>query len=124
MLTECGDGVTSIKRHCRDLSSYGVRELMTMYVVPTGRVQVPTGRYVVPTGKDNLIVSAGRPNMVLLKVIQNGNSLKRTGRDRDGRVIILPPTTADEHIAVQEESKARTYLASSMIPEDHSGDFH
>ncbi|GKA16462.1 putative reverse transcriptase domain-containing protein, partial [Tanacetum coccineum] len=34
--------------------------------VPTGRVEVPTGRYVVPTGKDNLIVSAGRPNMVLL----------------------------------------------------------
>ncbi|GKF34774.1 hypothetical protein Tco_0107974, partial [Tanacetum coccineum] len=37
------------------------------------------------------------------KVIQNGNSLKRTGRDHDGRVIILPPTTADEHIAVQRE---------------------
>ncbi|GJS20812.1 hypothetical protein Tco_0449444 [Tanacetum coccineum] len=48
-------------------------------------------------------------------VIQNGNSLKRTGRDRDGRVIILPPTTADEHIAVQRESKARTTLASSLF---------
>ncbi|GKB32448.1 retrovirus-related pol polyprotein from transposon TNT 1-94 [Tanacetum coccineum] len=40
------------------------------------------------------------------KVIQNGNSLKRTGRDHD--VIILPPTTTDEHIAIQRESKART----------------
>ncbi|GJY50954.1 putative ribonuclease H-like domain-containing protein [Tanacetum coccineum] len=57
------------------------------------------------------------------KVIQNGNSLKRTGRDRDGRVIILPPTTADEHIAVQRESKARTTLLQS-IPDDHVADFH
>ncbi|GJY01313.1 hypothetical protein Tco_0359465 [Tanacetum coccineum] len=44
------------------------------------------------------------------KVIQNSNSLKRTGRDHDRRVIILPPTTADEHIAVQRESKAKTTL--------------
>ncbi|GKB48471.1 hypothetical protein Tco_0899224, partial [Tanacetum coccineum] len=36
------------------------------------------------------------------------NNLKRTGRDRDGRVIILPPTTADEHIVVKRESKAKT----------------
>ncbi|GJV18568.1 hypothetical protein Tco_1367588 [Tanacetum coccineum] len=49
-------------------------------------------------------------DMNIWKVIQNGNSLKRTGRDYDGRVIILPPTTADEHIAVQRESKARTTL--------------
>ncbi|GJW69042.1 hypothetical protein Tco_0123466 [Tanacetum coccineum] len=57
------------------------------------------------------------------KVIQNGNNLKRTGRDHDGRVIILPPTTADEHIAVQRESKARTTLLQS-IPDDHVADFH
>ncbi|GJW74976.1 putative ribonuclease H-like domain-containing protein [Tanacetum coccineum] len=50
-------------------------------------------------------------------------SLKRTRRDRDGRVIILPPTTADEHIAVQRESKARTTLLQS-IPDDHVADFH
>ncbi|GJU67593.1 putative ribonuclease H-like domain-containing protein [Tanacetum coccineum] len=56
------------------------------------------------------------------KVIQNGNSLKRTGRDHDGRVIILP-TTTDEHIAVQRESKARTTLLQS-IPDDHVADFH
>nr|GEV16391.1 ribonuclease H-like domain-containing protein [Tanacetum cinerariifolium] len=43
--------------------------------------------------------------------------MKRTGRDRDGRVIILPPTTADEHIVVQRESKARTTLLQS-IPDD------
>ncbi|GJV56841.1 putative ribonuclease H-like domain-containing protein [Tanacetum coccineum] len=57
-------------------------------------------------------------DMNIWKVIQNGNNLKRTGRDHDGRVIILPPTTADEHIAVQRESKARTTLLQS-IPDDH-----
>nr|GEV47246.1 ribonuclease H-like domain, reverse transcriptase, RNA-dependent DNA polymerase [Tanacetum cinerariifolium] len=46
------------------------------------------------------------------------DDLKRTGRYRDGRVIILPPTTADEHIVVQRESKARTTLLQS-IPDDH-----
>nr|GEV95877.1 hypothetical protein [Tanacetum cinerariifolium] len=44
--------------------------------------------------------------------------MKRTGRDRDGGVIIRPPTTAEEHIAVQRESKARTTLLQS-IPDDH-----
>ncbi|GKE81060.1 hypothetical protein Tco_1551060, partial [Tanacetum coccineum] len=57
------------------------------------------------------------------EVIQNGNSLKRTRRDRDGRVIILPSTTADEHIAIQRELKARTNLLQS-IPDDHVVDFH
>ncbi|GJY29582.1 putative ribonuclease H-like domain-containing protein, partial [Tanacetum coccineum] len=62
-------------------------------------------------------------DMNIWKVIQNGNNLKRTRRDRDGRVIILPPTTADEHIVVQRESKARTTLLQS-IPDDHVADFH
>nr|GEZ42847.1 reverse transcriptase domain-containing protein [Tanacetum cinerariifolium] len=51
------------------------------------------------------------------------DDMKRTGRDHDGRVIILPPTTAEEHIAVQRESKARTTLLQS-IPNDHVDDFH
>nr|GEZ75005.1 ribonuclease H-like domain-containing protein [Tanacetum cinerariifolium] len=63
------------------------------YVVPTGRVVVPIG------------------------------SMKRTGRDHDERVIILPPMTAEEHIAIQKESKARTTLLQS-IPDDHVVDFH
>nr|GFB31740.1 ribonuclease H-like domain-containing protein [Tanacetum cinerariifolium] len=62
-------------------------------------------------------------DMNIWKVIQNSNNMKRTGRDRDGRVIILPPTTAEEHIAVQRESKARTTLLQS-IPNDHVADFH
>nr|GEV18385.1 hypothetical protein [Tanacetum cinerariifolium] len=49
---------------------------------------------------------------------ENGNSLKRTGRDRDGWVIILLLTTVEEHIAIQRESKARTTLLQS-IPDDH-----
>nr|GFC13083.1 xylulose kinase-1 [Tanacetum cinerariifolium] len=49
-------------------------------------------------------------DMNIWKVIQNGNSLKMIGRDHDEGVIILPPTTAEEHIAVQRESKARTTL--------------
>nr|GEW92624.1 xylulose kinase-1 [Tanacetum cinerariifolium] len=62
-------------------------------------------------------------DMNIWKVIQNGNSLKRTRRDSDGRVIILPPTTAEEHIAVQRESKARTTLLQSIF-DDHVADFH
>nr|GEW95831.1 ribonuclease H-like domain-containing protein [Tanacetum cinerariifolium] len=49
--------------------------------------------------------------------------MKRTRRDHDGSVIILPPTTAKEHIAVQRESKARTTLLQS-IPDDHVADFN
>nr|GEU86470.1 hypothetical protein [Tanacetum cinerariifolium] len=58
---------------------------------------VPTGRYVVPTGR--VIVA--------------------TGRDHDGSVIILPPMTVEEHIAVQRESKARTTLLQSIL-DDHA----
>nr|GEU67772.1 ribonuclease H-like domain-containing protein [Tanacetum cinerariifolium] len=57
------------------------------------------------------------------EVIQNGNSLKRTGRGSDVELIILPPTTAEEHLAVQRESKARTTLLQS-IHDDHIADFH
>nr|GEV67526.1 hypothetical protein [Tanacetum cinerariifolium] len=74
------------------------------YVVPTGRVIIPTGRYVVFIGR--VIVATGR-----------------TGRDHDERVIILPPTTVEEHIAVQRESKARTTLLQS-ITDDHVANFH
>nr|GEV51626.1 xylulose kinase-1 [Tanacetum cinerariifolium] len=56
------------------------------------------------------------------KGIQNGSSLKRTKRDRDEGVIILPPTTAKEHIVVQRESKARTILLQSIL-DDHVADF-
>ncbi|GJX45794.1 putative ribonuclease H-like domain-containing protein [Tanacetum coccineum] len=118
------------------------------YIVPAGKVIL-----IVSTGSDNDIddarvhseatipqqqrnnqpqyittVSNNNAKFPYLKkdeyeVIQNGNSLKRTRRDCNGRVIILPPTTADEHIAVQRELKARTTLLQS-IPDDHVADFH
>nr|GEU34155.1 ribonuclease H-like domain-containing protein [Tanacetum cinerariifolium] len=62
-------------------------------------------------------------DMNIWKVIQSGNNMKRTGRDHDGRVTILPPTTAEEHNVVQRESKARTTLLQS-IPDDHMANFH
>nr|GFD20677.1 xylulose kinase-1 [Tanacetum cinerariifolium] len=62
-------------------------------------------------------------DMSIWEVIQNSNGIKRTGRDRDRRVIILPPMTAEEHIAVQRESKARTTLLQSIL-DDHVADFH
>nr|GFC28525.1 ribonuclease H-like domain-containing protein [Tanacetum cinerariifolium] len=49
--------------------------------------------------------------------------MKRTRRDHDRRVIILPLTNAEEHIAVQRESKTRTNLLQS-ISDDHVVDFH
>nr|GFA24702.1 ribonuclease H-like domain-containing protein [Tanacetum cinerariifolium] len=60
-------------------------------------------------------------DMNIWKVIQNGNSLKRTRRCSDRGLIILPLTTAEEHLAVQRES--RTTLLQS-IPDDHIADFH
>nr|GFA06668.1 xylulose kinase-1 [Tanacetum cinerariifolium] len=62
-------------------------------------------------------------DMNIWKMIQNGKNMKRTGRDHDGRVIILHPTTTEEHIAVQRESKARTTLLQS-IPDDHAEDIN
>ncbi|GJW71858.1 hypothetical protein Tco_0128775 [Tanacetum coccineum] len=53
----------------------------------------------------------------------NGNSRKRTGRDLIGNILILPPVSVKEHIAVQRETKARTILLQSL-PEDHMADFH
>nr|GFB05382.1 xylulose kinase-1 [Tanacetum cinerariifolium] len=114
------------------------------YVVPAGRVVVPTSMYVVPAGSDNESDDASihseatnaqqQPNIQpqIITTVSNNNAkfpylkkddLKRTGRDHDGRVIILPLTTADEHIAAQRESKARTTLLQS-IPDDHMADFH
>ncbi|GJX22653.1 ribonuclease H-like domain-containing protein [Tanacetum coccineum] len=96
------------------------------YVVPTGRVKVPAGRYVVPTGKDNVIVSAGRSKVIPAGrtiLVLNGNNRKKTGRDPKGNIMILPPVSVEEHIAVQRETKARTILLQSLH-EDHMADFH
>nr|GEZ24602.1 ribonuclease H-like domain, reverse transcriptase, RNA-dependent DNA polymerase [Tanacetum cinerariifolium] len=39
----------------------------------------------------------------LWKIIQNGNSKKSLGRDSKGEIIILPPVSFEEHVAVQRE---------------------
>ncbi|GJZ73267.1 putative ribonuclease H-like domain-containing protein, partial [Tanacetum coccineum] len=59
----------------------------------------------------------------LWNIVLNGNSRKRTGRDPKGNIMILPPVSVEEQIAVQRETKARTILLKSL-PEDHMADFH
>ncbi|GKC08496.1 ribonuclease H-like domain-containing protein [Tanacetum coccineum] len=59
----------------------------------------------------------------LWNIVLNGNSRKRTGRDPKGNIMILPPVSVEEQIAVQRETKARTILLQSL-PEDHMADFH
>ncbi|GJR27636.1 hypothetical protein Tco_1103868 [Tanacetum coccineum] len=46
----------------------------------------------------------------LWNIVLHGNSRKRTGRDPRGNIMILPPVTMEEQIAVQRETKARTIL--------------
>ncbi|GJZ73172.1 ribonuclease H-like domain-containing protein [Tanacetum coccineum] len=57
----------------------------------------------------------------LWNIVLNGNSRKKTGRDPKGNIMILPPVSVEEHIAVQRETKARTILLQSL-PEDHMAD--
>ncbi|GKC58915.1 hypothetical protein Tco_1086513, partial [Tanacetum coccineum] len=59
----------------------------------------------------------------LWNIVLNGNSRKKTRRDPKGNIMILPPVSGEEHIAVQRETKARTILLQSL-PEDHMVDFH
>nr|GEX46511.1 ribonuclease H-like domain-containing protein [Tanacetum cinerariifolium] len=58
----------------------------------------------------------------LTKDQQNGNNKKSLGRDSKGGIIILPPVSFEEHVAVQKEKKARTLLLQSL-PEDHMAVF-
>ncbi|GJY00889.1 putative ribonuclease H-like domain-containing protein, partial [Tanacetum coccineum] len=115
------------------------------YVVPAGKViiivssgrlsLVPTGRILSP-GSDMiammLVFSLVKPsfhqnnetfNLNTITAVSNNNAKFPYLKKESMRVIILPPTTADEHIAVQRESKARTTLLQS-IPDDHVADFH
>nr|GFC73102.1 xylulose kinase-1 [Tanacetum cinerariifolium] len=62
-------------------------------------------------------------NHNLWKIIQNGNSKKSLGRDSKGGIIILPPVSFEEHVAVQRETKAKTLLLQSLL-EDYMANFH
>ncbi|GJW38230.1 hypothetical protein Tco_0064075 [Tanacetum coccineum] len=59
----------------------------------------------------------------LWNIVLHGNSRKQIGRDPRGNIMILPPVTMEEQIAVQRETKARTILLQSLL-EDHMADFH
>ncbi|GKF34348.1 hypothetical protein Tco_0107548, partial [Tanacetum coccineum] len=48
---------------------------------------------------------------------------KKTRRYPKGNIMILPPVSVKEQIAVQRETKTRTILLQSL-PEDHMADFH
>ncbi|GJW64899.1 ribonuclease H-like domain-containing protein [Tanacetum coccineum] len=125
---------------------------MSSKILPCGDGSFPAGS-VVPTSKDSSIVSTGRTKVIpagstilvlkeeyetwamkmeywimnsdhnLWNIVLNGNSRKRTGRDPKGNIMILPPVSVEEQIAVQRETKARTILLQSL-PEDHMADFH
>ncbi|GJS99218.1 putative ribonuclease H-like domain-containing protein [Tanacetum coccineum] len=119
-------------------------------LVPAGRYVVPTGRVIatvsinVPTGSSNAKFPYLKKDEYetwamkmeywimnsdhnLWNIVLHGNSRKRTGRDPPppprGNIMILPPVTMEEQIAVQRETKARTILLQSL-PEDHMADFH
>nr|GEX93224.1 ribonuclease H-like domain-containing protein [Tanacetum cinerariifolium] len=81
---------------------WNVSKQTTRYVVPTGRVIVPAGSVIVATGR---------------------NIKKSLRRDSKGEILILPPVSFEEQVAVQKETKARTLLLQSL-PEDHMADFH
>ncbi|GJT26655.1 ribonuclease H-like domain-containing protein [Tanacetum coccineum] len=123
---------------------YIVLASKVILIVSTSKLSlVPTGRVLSP-GSDNdsddasvhseATIPQQQRNIQpqIITTVSNNNAkfpylkkdeYERTGRDHDGRVIILPPTTANEHIVVQRESKARTTLLQS-IPDDHVADFH
>ncbi|GKF53853.1 hypothetical protein Tco_0160763, partial [Tanacetum coccineum] len=59
----------------------------------------------------------------LWRIVQQGNSPKRLGKDAKGNTIVHPPVSLDEHVAVERENKVRTLLLQAL-PEDHMPDFH
>ncbi|GJZ35463.1 putative ribonuclease H-like domain-containing protein [Tanacetum coccineum] len=61
--------------------------------------------------------------IILWRIVQQGNSPKRLGKDAKGNTIVHPPVSLDEHVAVQRENKVRTLLLQAL-PEDHMPDFH
>ena len=59
----------------------------------------------------------------LWNIVLKGNTKKKTTKDKNGNVIILPPKTQTENLAVQREHKVRTILLQAL-PDSHMGDFH
>ncbi|GJT03102.1 hypothetical protein Tco_0824271 [Tanacetum coccineum] len=74
---------------------------------------VPTGKVLSP-GSDNDSNDASVHSEAILRRMRLEEIVMEGS--------LLPPTTADEHIVVQRESKVRTTLLQS-IPDDHVADF-
>nr|GEZ15951.1 xylulose kinase-1 [Tanacetum cinerariifolium] len=62
-------------------------------------------------------------DLLCWNIILKGNIAKSMTIDNDGNLKICPPVTAEEHLQVQREEKARTILLSAL-PDEHMGDFY
>ncbi|GKA44323.1 hypothetical protein Tco_0737047 [Tanacetum coccineum] len=49
-------------------------------------------------------------NLSTKRIVQQGNSPKRLGKDAKGNTIVHPPVSLDEHVAVQRENKKKEGL--------------
>ncbi|GJS70484.1 hypothetical protein Tco_0703325 [Tanacetum coccineum] len=55
----------------------------------------------------------------LWRIVQQGNSPKRLGKDAKGNTIVHPPVSLDEHVAVQRENKKKkAYIWDIQVSED------
>nr|GEV63602.1 xylulose kinase-1 [Tanacetum cinerariifolium] len=62
-------------------------------------------------------------DLLCWNIVLKGNSAKSMTTDNDGNLGIRPPVTAEEHLQVQREEKARMILLSTL-PNEQIGDFY
>nr|GEY61703.1 hypothetical protein [Tanacetum cinerariifolium] len=110
-----GDDIASVLMLENDSLMYSVD--MFMYVVPAGRLRshsccwVSADEYETRAMKMEYWIMNTDNN--LWKIIHNGNIKKSLGKDSKGGIIILPPVSFEEHVAVQREIKARTLFCGN-----------
>nr|GFD17294.1 xylulose kinase-1 [Tanacetum cinerariifolium] len=51
----------------------------------------------------------------LWKIIHNGNNKKSLGRDSKGGIIILPPVSFEERVAVLKEKKSKNFVTPARF---------
>ncbi|GKA67806.1 hypothetical protein Tco_0767723, partial [Tanacetum coccineum] len=84
-------------------------------------LQSPCRRFVTSTMKmEHYLAYIYYP---IWEVIQRGNGPVSVSTDTNGLIKVLPPKTAEEILAKERESKARTTLLMAL-PEDHLAKFH
>nr|GFA23058.1 ribonuclease H-like domain-containing protein [Tanacetum cinerariifolium] len=62
-------------------------------------------------------------DLLCWNIVLKGNSAKYITTDNDGNLNIRPPVTAEEHLQVQREEKARKILLFAL-PDEHIGKFY